>query len=135
MFILFQITLLRLLISMKVKEDLEFSYLNTAFFRRVGCRIKFNKTVETPVLHPVSGKVLYYKADHRSLTITLFKGGMVVDHWTSDKLYTYHCSDFHSLNKSSIIGKIRYMSSFYAKFVETMLFSIKKKAEQQLKTV
>lgn len=135
MFILFQITLLRLLISMKVKEDLEFSYLNTAFFRRVGCRIKFNRTVETPILHPVSGKVLYYKADHRSLTITLFKGGMVVDHWISDKLYTYNCSDFHSLNKSSIIGKIRYMSSFYAKFVETMLFSIKKKAEQQLKTV
>lgn len=135
MFILFQITLLRLLISMKVKEDLEFSYLNTAFFRRVGCRIKFNRTVETPILHPVSGKVLYYKADHRSLTITLFKGGMVVDHWISDKLYTYHCSDFHSLNKSSIIGKIRYMSSFYAKFVGTMLFSIKKKAEQQLKTV
>lgn len=135
MFILFQITLLRLLILMKVKEDLEFSYLNTAFFRRVGCRIKFNRTVETPILHPVSGKVLYYKADHRSLTITLFKGGMVVDHWISDKLYTYHCSDFHSLNKSSIIGKIRYMSSFYAKFVETMLFSIKKKAEQQLKTV
>jgi len=135
MFILFQITLLRLLISMKVKEDLEFSYLNTAFFRRVGCRIKFNRTVETPVLHPVSGKVLYYKADHKSLTITFFKGGMVVDHWISDKLYTYHCSDFHSLNKSSIIGKIRYMSSFYAKFVETMLFSIKKKAEQQLKTV
>jgi hypothetical protein len=120
---------------MKVKEDLEFSYLNTEFFRRVGCRIKFNRTVETPVVHHVSGKVLYYKADHRSLTITLFKGGMVVDHWISDKLYTYHCSDFHSLNKSTIIGKIRYMSSFYAKFVETMLFSIKKKDEQQLKTV
>lgn len=133
MFILFQITLLRLLISMKVKEDLEFSYLNTAFFRRVGCRIKFKRTVETPVLHPVSGKVLYYKVDHRSLTITLFKGGMVVDHWISDKLYTYHCSDFNSLNKSSIICKIRYMSSYYAKFVESMLFSMKKKAEQQLK--
>lgn len=130
MIMLFQIALLRLLIAMKLKTDVEFSYLNTAFFRRVGCRIKFDRTVRTPIIHPVSGKVLYYKADYSSLTITLFKGGMVVDHWTQYKLYTYHCSDFHSLNKSGIIGKIRYMSAFYAKFVETMLLTIQKKTEQ-----
>lgn len=127
MIILLQIMLLRLFIFMKLKTEVEFSYLNTDFFRRVGCRIKFNRTTNQPVIHPASGKVLYYKYDHNSLTITLFKGGMVVDHWEGDKLYTYHSVDFQSLNSSSAFVKIRYMSSFYAKFVETILHTMQKK--------
>lgn len=130
MIILLQIILLRLFIFMKLKTEVEFSYLNTDFFRRVGCRIKFNRNTSQPVLHPLSGKVLYYKYDYNSLTITLFNGGMMVDHWKGDKLYTYHSVDFHSLNSASVFSKILYMSSFYAKFVETILQTIQKKDEK-----
>jgi hypothetical protein len=112
--ILFQILLLRLFLFARMGTFLPITYVSPNISNRIGCSIKFDKSVTTPYLHPVTGKILFYKPDYSSVTFTLFKGGMAIDHWQGSTLYTYHGK---SNNEKSFLKRLLAMTEFYVQLV------------------
>lgn len=120
MSLFFKILVVRISLFFSLKSPLSFQYLNKDFFNRGGCQIKFNKSITTPVKHPVSGKVLYYKPYYRSLTFFISQDCMFIDHWEGDKLRTHHSKDILKFGAMNTFQKLRYMSVFFAQFVKVM---------------
>lgn len=129
MIIYLKILLLRLYLFRNMGFFMPIEYMNKDVFNRVGCRIKYNRSTSEPVRHPVSGKVLYHKPDYNSLTFTLSRGGMTIDHWKGNSLYTYHSVQF---SEKSFFGKLRFMTGFYAQFVKTISKSLEKDCVKDL---
>lgn len=115
MLLFFQILLMRFLVGMNVGYSLPIEYFSKNKFKRVGARIKFNKSRSFPVVHAVSGKVIYYKYDYNSVTIMISSSGIVVDHWKGNSLYTYHGSQF---SPKGFWKKLKFMTSFFCELIK-----------------
>jgi len=114
MIIFFQILLMRFLVGMNIGYSLPVEYFSKDKFNRVGARIKFSKSTSEPVIHPVSGKITYYKYDYNSVTLMIFRGSMVIDHWKGNTLYTYHSSQF---SPKGFWKKLKFMTTFFCELI------------------
>lgn len=115
MIMFFQILLMRFLVGMNLGYSLPIEYFGRERFNRVGASIKFNKSTSVPVTNPVTGKVSYYKYDYNSVTLILFRDGMMIDRWSGNTLYTYNSSQF---SPKGFWKKLKFMNSFFCEIVK-----------------